>query len=169
MVSQLDQLKAKIARERKTAAEKKRARRPVLENRPVNYVASAVNKFLKTRQDERGINNPRLKDGPADIVELFKPFDTNQDGRLSYPDFKKGLKGLNLGLTSEECETFAQWVDQDGDCVIDTNELHERLQAHGDGEQNPTVPATPSDKADSSFRSPPPPPPPRPPSPPKSL
>lgn len=115
-----------------------------------------MNKFLKTRQDERGINNPRLKDGPADIVELFKPFDTNQDGRLSYPDFKKGLKGLNLGLTSEECETFAQWVDQDGDCVIDTNELHERLQAHGDGEQNPTVPATPSDKADSSFRSPPP-------------
>ena len=63
------------------------------------------------------------------LPNYLQPFDTNKDGRLSFPDFKRGLRGLNLGLTNEECEKFAQWVDMDGNCVIDTNELKERLQA----------------------------------------
>jgi hypothetical protein len=72
----------------------------------VDFVANAVADYLNGRNLQRTLNNPNqgLQEGPADIAELFKPFDTNQDGRLSYPDFKKGLRGLNLGLTSEECE-----------------------------------------------------------------
>ncbi|GMH90542.1 hypothetical protein TL16_g11800 [Triparma laevis f. inornata] len=132
VVSQLDALKSKIAEERRLALEKKRTRRPVLPSRSVEHVTDKVNKYLKdkVRKEYASIDPKKGRNMTADeISTIFQPFDTNKDGRLSYPDFKTGLRGLHVGLTDEECESFAQWVDDNQDGIIDTDELKAKLRS----------------------------------------
>ncbi|GMH88651.1 hypothetical protein TrST_g13646 [Triparma strigata] len=132
VVSQLDALKAKIASERNLAKDKKRTRRPVLPKRPVEVVTDKVNAYLKecVRKQYASIDPKKgILQTAGELDTIFQPFDTNKDGRLSYPDFKTGLRGLHVGLTDEECEGFAQWVDSNGDGVIDTDELKDKLQS----------------------------------------
>ena len=136
VVSQLDQLKAKIAEERRLALEKKRARRPVLPNRSLNSVVDKVNGYLTDHANKANLSiiDPKkgldLAQGKIEkkIETVFKPFNVNNDGRMSFPDFKHGLRGMHVGLTEEECESFAQWVDADEDGVIDFDELKDKLK-----------------------------------------
>lgn len=62
----------------------------------------------------KGASTPRL---PSD---LLRPFDVTKDGRVSYQDFKAGLRGLGvLELTDLEAEALARDVDGDGTALVE--------------------------------------------------
>lgn len=50
--------------------------------------------------------------------DLLRPFDVSRDGRVTYPEFKAGLRGLGLGLTADETEALARDVDCEGTGLV---------------------------------------------------
>jgi hypothetical protein len=58
-----------------------------------------------------------------DIEDLFDAIDVNGDGDLSVDEIQKGLKRLDLGLTTEQVNLLVAETDIDGNRSIDRNEF----------------------------------------------
>ena len=118
VLSQLDLLKQQIKIERQDALERKRVSRQ-------NSTATRRTEVEVARKVKAGLAN--LEKQNKTVQTHFSVFDINRDGQLSYPDFKTGIKGMHVGLTEDERERFTQWVDENDDGIIDTNELLDKL------------------------------------------
>ncbi len=92
------------------------------------FVADDVVEVLRKWLNETGISIPIL----------FKKFDTNDDGRIDSSELKSGLLSLNLAdLPPSQVERLIETIDEDGDGLIDLQELHftitgERLTDEGE-------------------------------------
>lgn len=50
---------------------------------------------------------------------LLRPFDVSRDGRVTYSEFKAGLRGLGLGLAAHEVQGLARDIDDKGIGLVD--------------------------------------------------
>ena len=55
------------------------------------------------------------------LKDLFRKFDTNDDGKIDYNEFYKTLHDMQCPLTKDEMEKVALFMDQDNDGIIDIN------------------------------------------------
>lgn len=78
-----------------------------------------------------------LPDGVVkDLVEAFKMFDRNGDGKISSVELGTVLRSLGESLTEAELEQMIKVVDADGDGEID---LQEFVNLHSDSERGGVV------------------------------
>lgn len=54
---------------------------------------------------------------------MLRPCDIARDGKVTYPEFKAGLRGLGLGLTADEAEALARHVDGGGTGLVDRDKF----------------------------------------------
>lgn len=72
--------------------------------------------------------------------DLLKPFDVSKDGKVTYPEFKAGLRGLGLGLTAGEAEELARDVDGEGTGLVDRQRFETvAIEDWGRKRRSPTV------------------------------
>lgn len=69
---------------------------------------------------------------------LLKPYDVTRDGRITYPEFRAGLRGLGIGLTAGEAEALARDVDS-GDTGLVDREQFEAAATEGWGREAAVV------------------------------
>lgn len=58
------------------------------------------------------------------IIMLFKKFDVNKDGALSFKEMREGLRSLNVHLSDNEIHALFHLVDVDRDGEITQEELY---------------------------------------------
>lgn len=67
--------------------------------------------------------------GRADhIRDMFRSFDADGSGEISYSEFKDGLAGLGVELTIPEFERLVTYVDNDRNGTIDYSEFAQLLR-----------------------------------------
>ncbi|CAM9191938.1 unnamed protein product, partial [Laminaria digitata] len=66
--------------------------------------------------------------------DLLRPYDTTRDGRITYPEFEAGLRGLGIGLIGGEAEALARDVDG-GDTGLVDRERFETAAVGGWGRE----------------------------------
>ncbi|PIK38896.1 hypothetical protein BSL78_24272 [Apostichopus japonicus] len=71
--------------------------------------------------------NRWMKENGMKAEELFRKFDTNQDGLLSYDEFKAGMLDLDAPCNSVELHVFALQLDKDNNGRIDYLEFAKGL------------------------------------------
>ena len=79
----------------------------------------------------------RVMDGVRDKVEakskrmanVFRQFDENKDGDISYDEFRQGLAHLGVELSDDDYAMLVKKVDVDGEGTVDYNEFAEVLKA----------------------------------------
>ncbi len=109
------------------------------------FVADDVVEVLRKWLNETGISIPIL----------FRKFDSNDDGRIDSSELKSGLLSLNLAdLPPSQVERLIETIDEDGDGLIDLQELHftitgERLTTDGDSKDVDTIPEEDSEEDES--------------------
>lgn len=64
------------------------------------------------------------------IDQIFKFYDRNNDGFISFPEFTKGLSILTRGTHKEKAKYFFKAYDIDSDNYISKEDLLKVLQAH---------------------------------------
>ena len=64
------------------------------------------------------------------IDQVFKFYDRNNDGYISFPEFTKGLSILTRGTNKEKLKYFFKAYDIDSDNYISKDDLLKVLQAH---------------------------------------
>ncbi|CAM9319621.1 unnamed protein product, partial [Discosporangium mesarthrocarpum] len=65
---------------------------------------------------------------PPSVSDLLRPFDIARDGKVTYSDFKVGLRGLGLGLTESEAQELARFVDKEETGLVDRQLFEGMLQ-----------------------------------------
>ena len=63
------------------------------------------------------------------IITLFKKFDVNKDGALSFKELREGLNSLNVHLADNEIHALFHLVDVDRDGEITQEELYNAVMA----------------------------------------
>ena len=58
-----------------------------------------------------------------EISAVFKAFDRNQDGRLSYEDLRQGFNKSGYRISGEELKELVDKFDMDGDGALDFPEM----------------------------------------------
>ncbi len=83
--------------------------------RALELVKEEVHRALEafSTRPLKGESSPPL---PSD---LLRPFDSSNDGRVSYRDFQAGILGLGIGLTADEAGALAQEVDGKNTGLVD--------------------------------------------------
>ena len=81
----------------------------------MNQFKKMVLMFIATRLGESEIN---------ELKQIFKGFDTNNDGQIGYTEFEEGMKKLNQGNISEEdIHSYFAAIDTDKSGKIDYTEF----------------------------------------------
>ncbi|GBG31748.1 Serine/threonine-protein phosphatase [Hondaea fermentalgiana] len=74
----------------------------------------------------------------ADLERAYRKFDINNDGRVSFDEFMRTLRSLNLGLSDQEIFEVMRIIDKDDSGAIDFNEFSSRFEVTfnelGDGD-----------------------------------
>ena len=63
------------------------------------------------------------------ITKVFRQFDENKDGDISYDEFRLGLRHLGIQLSDDDYNVLVKKVDVDGEGTVDYNEFAEVLKA----------------------------------------
>ncbi len=63
------------------------------------------------------------------IITLFKKFDVNKDGALSFKELREGLNSLNVHLADNEIHALFHMVDVDRDGEITQEELYNAVMS----------------------------------------
>lgn len=64
----------------------------------------------------------------ADLERAYRKFDINNDGRVSFDEFVKTLRSLELGMSDQEIFELMRIVDKDDSGAIDFNEFSNRFE-----------------------------------------
>eukprot|EP01043_Picozoa_sp_COSAG02_P070256 COSAG02_NODE_12368_length_1557_cov_1.279835_2_plen_320_part_00 len=64
------------------------------------------------------------------LTNVFRQFDENHDGVVSYGEFRRGLHSLGVELNDTDFETLVETVDIDGQGTVDYNEFACVLASH---------------------------------------
>ncbi|KAI3963215.1 hypothetical protein MKX01_030345 [Papaver californicum] len=87
------------------------------------------NKTLSVSESENPSNNGALSSVNSTVAvgfeQVFKKFDVDGDGKISYVELGSILSSLGYEATAEELEVMVKEVDSDGDRFIDLNEFLE--------------------------------------------
>ncbi|KAI3988112.1 hypothetical protein MKX01_011901 [Papaver californicum] len=87
------------------------------------------NKTLSVSESENPSNRGALLSLNSTVAvgfeEVFKKFDVDGDGKISYVELGSILRSLGYEATAEELEVMVKEVDSDGDGFIDLNEFLE--------------------------------------------
>ena len=70
----------------------------------------------------------RVEQNHSNIAQVFRKFDDDKSGHLSYVEFRKGLLFLNCPLSDTEFDLLCREVDNDGGGTIDYAEFVEDMQ-----------------------------------------
>jgi len=54
---------------------------------------------------------------------LFRAFDRNKDGRLSFEDLRQGFRKSGFEITNEDLKELVERFDQDGDGALNFSEM----------------------------------------------
>jgi len=63
------------------------------------------------------------------LADVFSKIDQNNDGRLSYSEFKNAILSTNPDFNEEEADIFLEYVDKDGSGFIDFEEFQSCIDA----------------------------------------
>ncbi|OMJ95961.1 hypothetical protein SteCoe_517 [Stentor coeruleus] len=90
-------------------------------NEKVNY-----NEFLS-------IMTPKMseKDTREEIIKIFRLFDEDQTGKISFRNLKKIALELGEGLTDDELHEMVEEADRDGDGLINFDEFYRVMRKKG--------------------------------------
>lgn len=64
-----------------------------------------------------------IKSSKKTLIEVFREFDVDGNGKISSTEFRQALRKLNLGITSKEIDKVLTKVDKNGDGNIDWSEF----------------------------------------------
>jgi Ca2+-binding EF-hand superfamily protein len=64
------------------------------------------------------------------IRKIFRTFDENHDGKVTYAEFRQGLRGLGFQLPDADFNALVKHVDDDGSGALDYNEFVAELHLH---------------------------------------
>lgn len=73
------------------------------------------------------------------IITLFKKFDVNKDGALSFKELREGLNSLNVHLSDNEIHALFHYVDVDRDGEITQEELYNAVLSKEKYTNNPKI------------------------------
>ena len=71
---------------------------------------------------------PRLsprseKDTKEEILKVFKLFDDDKTGTVSFKNLKRVCQELGENMTDDELKEMMDWADKDGDGVLNEDEF----------------------------------------------
>jgi len=62
------------------------------------------------------------------LEEIFREFDTDNNGYISAVEFREALRRLNLGLTSRQIDQVMAKMDTNQDGQVDWNEFASKFK-----------------------------------------
>mmetsp|Transcript_8267 Transcript_8267/g.8964 ORF Transcript_8267/g.8964 Transcript_8267/m.8964 type:complete len:187 (-) Transcript_8267:95-655(-) len=79
------------------------------------------------------IMTPRMgeKDSKAEIYKIFKLFDDDDTGKISFRNLKRVAQELGENLTDEELNEMLEEADRDGDGLINSDEFYRVMRRRG--------------------------------------
>eukprot|EP01048_Picozoa_sp_COSAG05_P012404 COSAG05_NODE_1237_length_5434_cov_7.991565_2_plen_564_part_00 len=85
----------------------------------------------KTRHEKRVLDMVRdkVEAKSKNMAKVFRQFDENKDGDISYDEFRLGLRHLGIELSDGDYDVLVKKVDVDGEGTVDYNEFAEVLKA----------------------------------------
>ena len=63
------------------------------------------------------------------VIDLFKAWDTDSDGLISKPEFRRAMDALGLDAADDDIDAIFEHLDADGNGNISFRELHRELSA----------------------------------------
>ena len=73
------------------------------------------------------------------IIVIFKKFDINKDGALSFKELREGLKSMNVHLADNEIHALFHFIDVDRDGEITQEELYNAVISKDKYTKNPRI------------------------------
>merc|ERR1719218_455052 len=67
------------------------------------------------------------KDTKEEILKVFKLFDDDATGKISFKNLKRVAKELGENMTEEELQDMIDQADRDGDGEINPDEFHRNM------------------------------------------
>lgn len=80
-----------------------------------------------------GVMTPRMaeKDTRDEILKIFRLFDEDSTGKISFRNLKKVALELGEGLTDDELHEMVEEADRDGDGLINFDEFYRVMRKRG--------------------------------------
>ena len=72
------------------------------------------------------------KDTKEEILKVFKLFDDDNTGKISFKNLKRVAKELGENMTEEELQDMIDQADRDGDGEINPEEFYRIMKKRGD-------------------------------------
>jgi len=72
------------------------------------------------------------KDTREEILKVFKLFDDDNTGKISFRNLKRVAKELGENMTDEELQDMIDQADRDGDGEINADEFYRIMKKRGD-------------------------------------
>ena len=72
------------------------------------------------------------KDTKEEILKVFKLFDDDSTGKISFKNLKRVAKELGENMTEEELQDMIDQADRDGDGEINPDEFYRIMKKRGD-------------------------------------
>ena len=72
------------------------------------------------------------KDTKEEIIKVFKLFDDDSTGKISFKNLKRVAKELGENMTEEELQDMIDQADRDGDGEINPDEFYRIMKKRGD-------------------------------------
>ncbi|CEL92977.1 unnamed protein product [Vitrella brassicaformis CCMP3155] len=76
------------------------------------------------------------KDSREEIMKVFKLFDDDDTGKISFRNLKRVAAELGETLMDEELQEMIDEADRDGDGLINPDEFQRVMRRRGDGPLN---------------------------------
>jgi len=87
------------------------------------------NGLLGLEEFKKGMHDFRIGLEPKDSERLFKIFDTQRDGQISYDEFLRGVRGEMNDFRKAFCEKAFKIMDADGSGVLDIGDIRHKYNA----------------------------------------
>ena len=73
----------------------------------------------------------KLHEQTHKILSIFRKFDVNHDGDISYDEFRTALNDMHIKLKDEEFDALIRSIDVDGDGEVQFEELEKLINEDG--------------------------------------